>query len=269
MHIDAEIHFWKYENTILHPMVRDNKLLRQDYLPEHISLSFSRNSIDACIAVSSEPAEVETRFLAELAVTHPVIKGVVGWIDLFDSRAVENIQEFHQYPSMRGYQTEAGRVQNLSTGIMNILLEYQYVLEISCKKDSEPALLNNWLSAHPDQHFVLQHGGHPDTTKTPTTKWEADIRAMAKSENLHCKVCGFFTGGMAKSWKPADFYPFLDILFDAFGIDRLMYASDWPFMLVSGMYVQWKSLLEKFTEKYLPEDRDRFFGDNARLLYRI
>jgi L-fuconolactonase len=269
MQIDAEIHFWKYGKTIRHPMVLDHKILKQDYLPEQISLSLSRNSIDACIAVSSETADVETRFLAELANTHPVIRGVVGWLDLFDDKAVEKIREFHQYRSIRGYQTEAGRIQNLSSGTMDVLLEYEYVLELSYEGKTDPAALAGWLSAHTDQQFILQHCGNPDTGKTPATKWESDIRTIAKNKNIHCKVSGLLTGGIEKSWKPADLYPFLKILFDAFGIDRLMFASDWPFLLISGMYVQWKSLLEKFTEEYPEEDRDKFFGGNARRLYRI
>ena len=56
---------------------------------------------------------------------------------------------------------------------------------------------------------------------------------------------------------------------NTFGVERLMFASDWPFILLAGMYVQWKSLLEKFMEKFSPEDRDKFFGENANRFYRI
>jgi len=76
-------------------------------------------------------------------------------------------------------------------------------------------------------------------------------------------------GSNLKSWSPKDFYPFLDILFESFGTERLLFASDWPFMLLAGIYVQWKSLIEKYMERYLPEDREKIFGENARRLYRI
>jgi L-fuconolactonase len=74
---------------------------------------------------------------------------------------------------------------------------------------------------------------------------------------------------VGKSWKPADFYPFLDIVFDAFEPERLLYASDWPFLLLSGIYVQWKSLLEKYMEKFTEDDRTLFFGGNAARIYRL
>src|SRR5579863_4560819 len=106
MHIDAEVHFWKYGKSLLNTFIRNNKVLQQDYLPEHVTLSLSRNKIDGCIAVVSENAEVETRFLSELAVTHPLISAVIGWVDLYDPKAVEKIREFQQYKPVHGYRTD-------------------------------------------------------------------------------------------------------------------------------------------------------------------
>ncbi|MEJ0081081.1 MAG: hypothetical protein WDM78_09080 [Puia sp.] len=62
-------------------------MLRQQYLPEQVGQNLDRNGIDGCIAATAEDAEVQTRFLAELALTHPEILGVVGWINLFDAKA--------------------------------------------------------------------------------------------------------------------------------------------------------------------------------------
>src|ERR1700676_5021853 len=106
MHIDSEVHFWKYGKSLLNPFIRNNKLLQQDYLPEHLTQSLNRNKIDGCIGVVAEPAEVETRFLSELALTHPQMKAVVGWINLYDPKAVEKIREFQQYNPIRGYLIE-------------------------------------------------------------------------------------------------------------------------------------------------------------------
>ena len=82
-------------------------------------------------------------------------------------------------------------------------------------------------------------------------------------------MSGLFTLAKWQNWRPADFYPFLDILFESFGPGRLLYASDWPFILLSGSYVQWKSLLGKFTENLKPEEKERFFGENARRIYHL
>ncbi len=79
MHIDSEVHFWKYDKSNTNPLIRNNKILAQNYLPEQLAQSLHRNGMQGCIAVAAENLEVETRFLSELALTHPEIRGVVGW----------------------------------------------------------------------------------------------------------------------------------------------------------------------------------------------
>ncbi len=210
----------------------------------------------------AEKAEVETRFLCELADTHPIISGVVGCLDLSDPGAVEKIQEFQQYPAIKGYKIDLATGGLPSDEVMEALKANQYSLDVSVGSDTE-ALGLKWMQSYPDQSFILRNCANPDAKEPPSKKWESTIRELAKNKNLSCKVSGLFTNGNGKSWKPVDFYPFLEILFDSFGADRLLYASEWPFLLLTGIYVQWKSLLEKFTEKITIEDRDNFFGENA------
>jgi L-fuconolactonase len=212
---------------------------------------------------------VQTRFLAELALTHPEILGVVGWINLFDAKAEDKIQEFQQYASIKGYRIDAKRLASLLPSTMALILTNQYSLDLSTGGEADLSLLKNLVAGHPEQSFILCDAGHTDTKLSPAKNWEANIRELAKNQNLVCKLSGLFTRGNRKTWKPTDFYPFLEILFDAFGTDRLLFASEWPFLLLSGIYIQWKSLIEKFMERYLPEDREKIFGENARRLYRI
>ncbi len=209
MKIDAEVYFWKYVKTFRHPLIRENKLLQQYYLPEQITQSLHRNGIDGCIGAVAEPAEVETRFLAELALTHTEIHGVIGWIDLYDPKAGEKIREFQQYIPLRGYWIETMTDPTVNPAVMELLKEYQYSLDLSLGNETDPADLKKWLSANPDQHFILQDCGNPDAKQAPSKAWETRIRELSKNHNLSCKLSGLFTRGNWKSWKPADFYPFL------------------------------------------------------------
>ena len=269
MKIDAEVHFWKYERNLSNPFIRNNKILQQNYLPEQITQSLHRNGIGACLAVVTENAEVETRFLSELALTHPEVRGVIGWIDLYDPKAVEKIHEFQQYAPIRGYQIEMTKIKLPPKEVMEELQASQLTLDISSNAGSGSSNINTSLADYPDQQFVLQDCGNPDAKQPPSATWKTTIRELAKHQNLSCKVSGLFIHSNWRSWKPADFYPFLEILSEAFGPERLLYASDWPFMLLAGIYVQWKSLLEKFTENWSPENREKFFGQNAQRIYRL
>ena len=269
MHIDAGVYFWKYEKTIQNPFIRANKMLQQNYLPEQIAQTLHRNGIGGCLAVTAESEEVETRFLSELALTHPEIRGVIGWLDLSDPKAVEKIQEFQQYSPVRGYRVDPANNNLPVRDTMDMLKAQSYSLDISINPDSGSTGLNKWLAAYPEQLFVLENCGNPDVRHAPSENWKTAVRELSKFQNLNCKVSGLLERSNSKTWKPADFYPFLDILFESFGSERLLFASDWPFLLLSGMYLQWKSLLEKYTEKFSEEDRDKFFGENARTIYRL
>ena len=103
MTIDADVHFWKFSNGLQAPLIRQQKKMQQDQLPGQVQLNLKRNGIDACLAVAAEPTEVETRFLAELMRTHPLIRGVIGWVDLAAPGATEKIEELKAYPEIRGY----------------------------------------------------------------------------------------------------------------------------------------------------------------------
>jgi len=270
MTIDAEVHFWKYGKATGATLIRNNKMMRKDYLPSDISLNLQRNQVDACIAVAAEPAEVETRFLAELALTHPVIRGVIGWIDLKGKNAGERIEELSSYTAIKGFTLDAsGENPFPPEEAMRALAQHDYSLDLKLSSDTNTPQLNERIHSHPDQHFVLEQCGNPDAKQPPSAAWIQQIRQLAKNQNLFCKVSGLFTLSNWKSWKPADFYPFLDTLFEAFGPNRLLYASDWPFILLSGSYVQWKSLLEKYTERMNEEEKENFFGKNAARIYRL
>jgi L-fuconolactonase len=78
-----------------------------------------------------------------------------------------------------------------------------------------------------------------------------------------------FTEAKWKEWSPAEFYPYLDVVFKAFGTDRLLFGSDWPVLLLSGIYVQWKSLLEKYMEHFAEEEKEKIFGGNAVRFYNL
>lgn len=126
-----------------------------------------------------------------------------------------------------------------------------------------------FVSKFPDQKFVINHCAKPDIGKKNIEEWKTLMKEMAQQPNVQCKLSGLLTETKWKEWSPGDFYPYLDVVFESFGTDRLMFGSDWPVILLSGMYVQWKSLLEKYMENFTEEDRLKVFGENAIQVYDL
>lgn len=274
MQVDTHIHFWKYDK-MKDGWITDNmKVLQQDYLPQTISSVFKRNGIDGCVAVQVDQAEVETLFLVELAKTHDIIKGVVGWVDLQNENMEERLQYFSQFPVIKGWrhivQSEPDDFllgKNFQRGI-RALQPYGYTYDVLIYHHQlKPAL--EFVSQFPEQKIVIDHCAKPDIANEKIDEWKSLIQEIAKHPNVFCKLSGLFTEAKWKQWSPADFYPSLDVVFNAFGTDRLMFGSDWPVILLSGIYVQWKSLLEKYMENFDEEAREKIFGRNAVQFYNL
>jgi L-fuconolactonase len=274
MVIDSHVHFWKYNNKDLPWIDRNMKVLQKDYLPSDIELTLKRNNVDGCIAVQAAPSELETRFLAELANTHGYIKGVVGWADLRAGDVEKKLSELKQYPAVVGIrhivqdeQDDFLYDEKFRSGI-SLLKSFGFTYDILVYPRQLKAAVD-FVQSFPDQTFIIDHCAKPDVKNSEMDTWRQGITDLALYPNVSCKLSGLITEAAWKNWSPADFYPYLDVVYQAFGMQRLMFGSDWPVMLLSGLYVQWKSLLEKYMERMLPEDREQVFGLNALRIYDI
>jgi L-fuconolactonase len=279
MTIDSHVHFWKYNKKRDAWITPDMKILRQDYLPEHLSLSLKRNEVDGCIAVQADQSELETHFLVELAKTHPVIKGVVGWIDLQSEKIEDRLHYFSQYPVIKGWrhivQSEPDGFllnENFLRGI-KALQAYESTYDILIYPHQLRSAIQ-FVSKFPGQKFILDHCAKPDIKNKKIDDpiaigWKNLIKEIAQAPDVYCKLSGLFTEAVWKEWSAGDFYPYLDVVFAAFGTERLLFGSDWPVMLLSGIYVQWKSLLEKYMENFEEDDRQKIFGLNAIEFYNL
>ena len=274
MTIDSHIHFWKYNKKRDAWITNDMKILQKDYLPEHLSLTLKRTGVDGCVAIQADQSELETHFLVELSKTHDIIRGVVGWIDLQNENIEERLNYFSQYNIIKGWrhivQSEPNDFllkENFQRGI-KALQTFNYTYDILIYHyQLKPAI--EFVSKFPQQKFALDHCAKPDIKNKSIDVWKAGIKELAQHPNVCCKVSGLFTETNWKDWSAGDFYPYLDVVFDCFGINRLLFGSDWPVLLLSGIYVQWKSLLEKYMEQFDEDSREKVFGKNAIEFYKL
>jgi L-fuconolactonase len=272
--IDSHVHFWKYNRKRDSWITDDMKLLQQNYLPEQLTQSLIRNGVDGVVAVQADQSEEESAFLAELAATHPIIHGVVGWIDLLSDKLEDRLRYFSRYPVIRGWrhvvqgEPDDFLLQADFQRGVRALKEFGYTYDLLIYPRQLRAAIE-FVSRCPDQSIVLDHCAKPIIRNKEISEWKELLRELASFPQIHCKLSGLFTEAKWSAWSPGDFYPYLDAVFESFGTGRLMFGSDWPVMLLSGIYVQWKSLLEKYMEGFRRKERDAVFGGNAIRFYQL
>jgi len=95
------------------------------------------------------------------------------------------------------------------------------------------------------------------------------MKEIGGSENVYCKLSGMITEADYKTWTPAQIAPYLELVFEAFGNDRLMFGSDWPVCLVAGNYEKVKRLITDFITYLSPQEQQKIMGLNAIKFYNL
>ena len=250
-------------------------ILKRDFLPEELALECKANGIDASIAIQADQSEKETLFLLEMAGDNPHIAGVVGWIDLMAANVEERLQFFSRYKKLRGFRHIAQAEPDdrflmqpdFVRGISR-LREFGFTYDILVYPKQLPAAIE-LVFKFPEQRFVVDHVAKPEIKSQDITLWETHIRRIADSPNVYCKLSGLVTVADWRNWKPVDFKPYLDVVFDAFGADRLMFGSDWPVCLVAASYAQMKQIIEEYVRGFTATQKENIFGGNAIQFYDL
>ena len=274
MIIDSHQHFWKY-NPIRDSWIDDSmKVIRKDFLPKNLKLILDGNKVDGCIAVQADQSEEETIFLLECAKENLFIKGVVGWVDLRAKNVEERLEYFSQNNLFKGVrhivQAEKDDFvlrKDFQNGISK-LEKFGLTYDILVYPKQLPATIK-LVKKFPMQPFVLDHIAKPKISENLDKQWLKDIQDLAVCQNVCCKISGLFTETEGLKWRESDFAPFLDAVVDAFGVDRILFGSDWPVCLLAVEYKKTLEIIKNYFQGYSSEDKAKIFGGNAIRIYNV
>ena len=275
MRIDAHQHFWIYDPVRDSWIDESMQILKRNFLPEDLARIIKENSIDGTIAVQADQSENETNFLLGLAEKNTWISGVVGWVDLMAQDIEEKLEHFSSYKKLKGFrhivQAEPDENFMLNEKFRNgigQLKNYNFTYDILIYPHQLPTAIM-LTEKHPDQKFVLDHIAKPSIKKKEIEPWASGIKELAKNPNVFCKISGIITEADHRNWKSKEIYPYLDIVFNAFGYDRLLFGSDWPVCLLAGLYNQVINLIDEYMKNASDENKEKIFGKNAVSFYNI
>ncbi|NBR84048.1 MAG: amidohydrolase [Proteobacteria bacterium] len=274
MNIDSHQHFWRY-SAVEYPWIKPEWPIRRDFLPPDLALEMARVGIEGCVAVQAQQTVAEARWLLSLADEHAFIKGVVGWVDLQSSRVEEPLAELARHPRFVGVrhvvQDEPDDNFMLRPAFqrgIGKLRQFNLAYDLLVFPKQLPAAIQ-LVANFPEQRFVLDHIAKPFIRDGAISPWREQIRELAKAPNVWCKVSGMVTEAKWDAWHAEDFRPYLDVVFAAFGGERLMFGTDWPVATLAGSYEQVHGLAADYTRSLTAEAREKFFGGNAAAFYQL
>jgi L-fuconolactonase len=272
--IDAHQHFWKFDP------VRDSWIdetmqnIQRDFLPEDLLPLLQENQFSGCVAVQASQSEDETNFLVNLAAKNHFIKGVVGWVDLRDVIIEERLHHFSSNKIIKGFrhvvQGESDDFmlrKDFQNGIA-ALKQFKFTYDILIFYRQLPAAIS-LVNQFPDQPFVIDHIAKPDIKSGDIVSWKKGIEEIAKNENVWCKISGMVTEADWKNWKTDDLKPYLDVVFENFSADKLMFGSDWPVSNVASDYTEVVKTLEDYMAQLAVQNQNKIWHENAVSFYKL
>jgi L-fuconolactonase len=275
MHIDSHQHFWRYQAKRDSWITDEMSVLKQDFLPADLIPELRANGIDGCVAVQTDQSEQETMFLLNLAAECSEIKGVVGWVDLCAPDLPARLQYFSQFEKLRGFrhiiQAEPDDRYMLRPDFLagiQLLQGFNFAYDILIYPRQLSAAID-LVEKFPQQRFVIDHIAKPSIRIGETSPWAQHITTIAGNPNVYCKLSGLVTEADWRNWRTTDFRPYLDVVFDAFGTDRLMFGSDWPVCRLAGSYQSVKELLVDYVHDLPIPEQEKVFGLTATNFYGL
>jgi L-fuconolactonase len=274
MIIDSHQHFWKYDPIKDAWITDEMKVLKQDFLPQHLRPLLQQNSISGCVAVQADQSEAETLFLLELAEQYDFIKGVVGWIDLRAKDLDERLAFFSSYKKLKGFRHI---VQAEPQGFLgnddfikgvNRLAHYNFTYDLLVKHHQLQDSLY-FLDRTQGVQIVIDHIAKPSIKTGEKTHWELNMAAVGSFKNVHCKISGMVTEADWNDWTQQTFEPYLDEVFEIFRPERVMYGSDWPVCLLAADYKSQLNIIQSYIERFSETEKNLVMGENANRFYNL
>jgi L-fuconolactonase len=275
MKVDSHQHFWIYNPSDFDWISGNMRILQRNYLPDKLHTELLSIGFHGSIVVQARQSLEETQWILDLAEQNNFIKGVVGWVDLCSAKVEEQLMQFSRYPKLVGVRHVVHDEPD-----DNFLLRKDFLKGIAFLKKFGltydilvfPRHLPNTIkivSQFPEQVFVLDHIAKPLIKDRKISPWKEEIEELARFKNVYCKLSGIVTEADWKNWNQKDLIPYLDIVFAAFGPNRLMIGSDWPVCNLAGSYKQVMDVILNYIETYPDKDKNKILGENAVKVYQL
>jgi L-fuconolactonase len=238
------------------------------------------------ILVQTVHAAHETPHYLELASTNHKIRGVVGWIDLTASDYSQRLADLLSAPTATKLVGLRHQIQDEpgagalsdprffdALKALNLSHDRALTFDLIVRPDQLVAAAE--VAARlPEQQFVLDHLGKPELAAHAagtdiSAQWKKAISALAQLPNVAIKMSGLSTQADWHNWTVHDLRPAFEHAFDQFGVDRMMWGSDWPVVNISGGAGKWTAACAELTRELRPAEQEAFWGGTAARSYGI
>jgi L-fuconolactonase len=276
--VDAHHHFWDPAKAEYPWLTGALAPIRRAFGPADLEPLLVESRIELTVLVQTRSSVDETRDFLAAAVEHPFIAGVVGWVDLTAPSVADDLAAMRAAPG--GDRLVAIRHQvhdepdaewlarsDVRRGLRAVR-SAGLAYDLLVRPRELPAAVDV-AAALPDLRFVLDHAAKPPVASHDVEPWAGQLARLARLPNATCKLSGLVTEADWTSWTATDLRPYVEIVLERFGAERVMFGSDWPVCLLAASYARVVATAKELTSELTATERARVFGATAIETYRL
>lgn len=276
MIIDTHTHF--YDPTrpqgIPWPPADDEVLYRRVMPEDYKALAVSQGVTGTVVVEASTWVE-DNEWILDLAAADPFLVAFVGNLQPGAEDFGRNLERFAANPLFRGIRprTATHGMVGLETAMADLenlaARDLSLDLLIGTKDLGIVPMLAERI---PTLRMIINHvalvaidGGQPPAA------WIEGIQRAARCPNVYCKVSGLVeTTAVKPAPATLDYYlPTVNVLWNAFGEDRLIYGSNWPVSERFADYATVQRIVGEYFNAKGTQAAEKYFWQNAKAVYRF
>ena len=290
--VDAHHHFWDLDRNY-HPWLCDRppvpfrygdySAIRKNYLPPDYAGDSRGFNVVATVLMEGEwnPDDPlgESRWVQEIADQHgrPDAMVAQAWLDRDDVEEILAAQA--AVPLVRGVRHKprcSPTPDPAARGAMSepawrrgFALLRQYGLSFDLQAPFWHLYEARRLAEDfPETPIILDHTGLPaDRSAEGLDAWRQALREIARAANVVLKISGI---GLAdKPWSYDDNRPVVLDALDIFGVERCLFASNFPVDKLTGSYQTIMGGYRRIIADCSRNEQLQLFHDNAVRIYRL
>jgi predicted TIM-barrel fold metal-dependent hydrolase len=233
--------------------------------------------VTGTVVVEASPLVEDNQWILDLAAKNPFIVGFVGNLKPGEEAFAGHLKRFVANRLYRGIRVNEGAVR---TGMANpaFVADIRRLADLDLELDVNggPTLLPEVARLArelPTLRIVINHLANTRIDgKNVSPTWRADLEAAAKFPQVFLKVSALVEGtGKNDGTAPreVEFYrPWLDVAWNAFGPDRLLYGSNWPVSERFAKLATVQGIVHDYFSARGREALEKFFARNALAAYK-
>lgn len=281
--IDSHQHLWVMSEREYSWIEPSYGPLFDDFTPERLAPEIPASGVTSSVLVQAADSYEDTFYMLDVAAHSDFVRGVVAWVP-FDrpKEARAAIEVLTKNPLVKGFRNLSHDYSNPKYKNDDAWIIRPEVLETIGYIEASGLTLD-YVSVKPEQtknvvtlakkfpklKIIVDHFAKPPIAAKEIEPWASSMKEIASFSNVYTKLSGLNTASDLENWTVADWQPYVDLMVETFGVERIMMGGDWPVIVLGNTYVEvWKAQLEVI-DKLSSDQKAWLKSKTAKSVYNL